>query len=712
MTRYFAHSNDGPPEGWQPLRRHLNEVSRKAAEFAADFGARDWGAVAGLFHDLGKYSEAFQRYLRGGDEACAESLPRKVNHSTAGAQYAVERWPVVGLAIAYAIAGHHAGLPDAHAEGSCLDRRLKKDRIEPWRHGLAELPELPPLPQTLPLPRDPFAVAFFVRMLFSCLTDADFLDTEAFLQEEQGERRREFPSLGNLHDRFFQALETYDSNLRINATRAEIRRQCEEKAEEPPGFFSLTVPTGGGKTLSSLAFALKHARKHGLRRVIYVAPFTSIIEQTAAVFRQRLGADAVIEHHCNVDPEKESQAARLAAENWDAPLIVTTSVQFYESLFSNRPSTCRKLHNIARSVIILDEAQTLPVEYLNPCLAALKELVARYGCTIVLCTATQPAIGKRDEFTIGIEGVREIMADPTALYRQLKRVRVVDRGKLTDEALADELHSRHQALCIVNTVGHARQLFERLGREVSHFHLSARMCPAHRSQTLTAIRERLEHNERCLVVSTQVVEAGVDLDFPVVYRALAGLDSIAQTAGRCNRNNRLPEGGEVFVFSSEHQRAEAFFRDTAQCAAQVMELYPDLLGLEANTQFFRLYYWQRQSEWDKKRVLECFRFSTDLRLPFDFAFARAAREFHLIDDEATCSVIVPWGKQGEELVRSLRAVETPPRELLRALQRFMVQVHRREWDRHVPHDIRPIFENLGILESMTTHYDPHTGLNL
>lgn len=342
-----------------------------------------------------------------------------------------------------------------------------------------------------------------------------------------------------------------------------------------------------------------------------------------------------------MDPEKESQAARLAAENWDAPLIVTTSVQFYESLFSNRPSTCRKLHNIARGVIILDEAQTLPVEYLKPCLVALKELVARYGCTIVLGTATQPAIGKREEFKIGIERVREIAADPPALYRQLKRVRVVDRGELTDETLADELRSRRQAVCIVNTTGHARKLFQRLGPEEGHFHLSARMCPVHRSQTLTAIRERLERKERCVVVSTQVVEASVNLDFPVVYRALAGLDSIAQAASRCNRNNRLPDGGEVFVFSSEHQRAEAFFRDTAQCAAQVMELYPDLPGLEANEQFFRLYYWQRQSEWDKKHILECFRFSMDRRLPFDFAFAQAARDFHLIDDGATHAVIVP-----------------------------------------------------------------------
>lgn len=293
---FYAHSVKGPLETWHPLTDHLRSVAELGGKFADAFRANAWAYVAGLCHDLGKCSREFQDYLVHSAGACAESLPGKVDHSTAGAQYAVRRWPVLGLLVAYVIAGHHWGLPDTYAERRCLDSLLKM-RIEPWQHGIEELPELPPLPQTLPLPRDPFAVAFFVRMLFSCLTDADFLDTEAFLQEERGARRREFPSLGTLHDRFFQALETYDLSLPINAVRAETRRRCERKAEEPPGFFSLTVPTGGGKTLSSLAFALKHARKHGLRRVIYVAPFTSIIEQTADFFRKRLGDDAVIEHH-------------------------------------------------------------------------------------------------------------------------------------------------------------------------------------------------------------------------------------------------------------------------------------------------------------------------------------------------------------------------------------------------------------------------------
>ena len=697
----YAHSlKDAPPERWQPLEEHLRAVAEKAAAFAAQFSSADWAWNAGWLHDLGKYSCAFQNLLK--------NKSTHVDHSTAGTLYAVRQSPVLGHLLAYMIAGHHGGLPDMIAEGPCLEKRLKKE-IEPWEHGLAELPPLA-MPKSLPLPQDPFAVAFFTRMIFSCLVDADFLDTEEFMDPTRKAQRKPFPTIGALHDRFSQSLENFESRLPINGIRAAIRNQCEEMAALLPGFFSLTVPTGGGKTLSSLAFALKHAREHGKERVVYVVPFTSIIEQNAQVFRDRLGADAVLEHHCNTDPEQETAASRLASENWDASLIVTTSVQFYDSLFANRPSACRKLHNLARSVIILDEAQTIPVEYLKPCLAALKELVTRYGCTVVLCTATQPAILKRGDFDIGLENVREIIENPPALYEQLKRVRVQHLGKLSDEDLTMRLAGHERVLCIVNTTGHARKLFEKLGKADGHFHLSARMCPAHRAQKLQEVRTRLERGLPCKLVSTQVVEAGVDIDFPIVYRATAGLDSIAQAAGRCNRNGRLAYG-EVFIFQSEHTRSEQFFRDTAQCTEQVMDMYPDPLALAANEHFFRLYYWNRQVQWDAKHILENFRFG-DRKLPFLFAFEKTARDFHLIDDEATCGVIVPWGEEGRALCERLQVTPEPSRDILRVLQRYIVQIRKRDWDRHVVHDITLVYDNLGILISPETHYSEDTGLNL
>jgi CRISPR-associated endonuclease/helicase Cas3 len=700
MKKYYAHTKEGKgPEEWQPLEEHLTNVAKLAGQFAAEFGAEEWGRLAGLWHDLGKYSDAFQQRISSDDS------PR-VDHSTAGSQYSVEKMPVIGLVLAYAIAGHHGGMPDVFAEGACLDRRLKKE-LEEWRHGLAELPDSS-LPKQLPLPLDAFAAAFFARMIFSCLVDGDFLDTEAFVTG-CARRLSEFPSLGTLYDQFFQTLEKYDQTIPVNHIRAGVREQCEMKAFQPKGFFSLTVPTGGGKTLSSLAFALKHARQHGMRRIIYVVPFTTIIEQTARVFREKLGANAVLEHHCNVDPNQENETSRLAAENWEAPLVLTTSVQFYESLFANRPAACRKLHNVANSIIILDEAQTLPVDYLKPCLAALRELVSHYGCTVVLCTATQPAILKRKDFAIGLEDVREIIDAPVSLYEQLKRVEVVQCGKMVDDQLADALQKERQALCVVNTTGHARKLFERIKEHNGIFHLSGRMCPAHRMAALDEIRNRLQNNCACVVISTQLVEAGVDLDFPVVYRAMAGLDSLAQAAGRCNRNGRLKRG-RVNVFASEHERAERYFRETAQCAGQVIADREDLFELVAVEQYFRLYYWSRQARWDAKHIMDRFRLAADPVLPLQFGFATATRDFRLIDDGAQYSVIIPWNEGGHALCEELR--KDLRRELLRKAQRYVVQIREREWQKHVARSITMLHDRLGILDGLATHYDSNTGLNL
>ena len=436
----------------------------------------DWARIAGLWHDLGKYSDAFQRYLRTAsspDPHIADALrgPSRIDHSTAGAQHAVASLGIPGHLVAYPIAGHHSGLLDGLGDGQCMEARLTKS-VEPWSHALNTIGSAP----ALELPafvakalgcRDAFSVAFFVRMVFSCLVDADSLDTERFMNPERAAARPTWPA--DVLKRMEASLDAYMSRLKraltpVNVERAMVREVCRAAAAKCPGVFSLTVPTGGGKTLSSLAFALRHAQRHGLRRVVYVVPFTTITEQIAEQFRhvmQPLGdGDPVVEHHSTLDAGSETTASRLATENWDAPLVVTTAVQFYDSLFAARPSRCRKLHNLAKAVIVLDEAQTLPVDYLDPCLRVLRELTANYGSTAVLCTATQPAVQRRDDFGIGLDGVREIVPDPPRLYARLKRVDVEHLSQRNDASLAEDIMAHEQVLCIVNTRRHARTLSE------------------------------------------------------------------------------------------------------------------------------------------------------------------------------------------------------------------------------------------------------------
>lgn len=712
----------------QTLDSHSEGVAQMAGEFASAFGAGEWGRLAGEWHDLGKYSEAFQAYIRActNEEANAETLPGKVDHSSAGAQYAVQVFPLIGHLLAYPISGHHSGLLDALTTGACLDNRLKK-----------KIPELPFLPQTPsrqpPLPdflkiqvgcHDGFGIAFFLRMLFSCLCDADYLDTERFMQPTQSAQRPRFPF--DLFQRMADKIDAYIKTLpaasgKVNCARVTVRSQCAAQAAQSPGFFSLTVPTGGGKTLSSLTFALRHAQKHGLDRIVYVVPFTTIIEQNADVFRKALRGlegvspdQMVIEHHCNFDPDKETPAVRLACENWDAKLIVTTSVQFYESLFSSRPSACRKIHNLARSVVVLDEAQSIPVDYLHPCIRALRELVEHYGASVVFCTATQPAIYGRDEFPIGIEKskITEIIQSPVALYQDLKRVKVTNLGTQTDVELLNRLQQEQQALCIVKTTGHAAKLAQAMEHDESAFHLSARMCPAHRCAVLDRICDRLAKGLPCRAVSTTLVEAGVDIDFPVVFRALSGIDSVAQAAGRCNRNGKLA-AGRVYVFEPEHAVDLRFMSEETDCGKQIFALYGnDPLGLAAIDHYFRLHFWQRQACWDKYAILERFKLVQDKSLPFLFDFATADKTFKLIPDE-THPVIIPYGDEGYKLCEELRHIPVLTRSLARRAQRFTVSVRSNAWFEHLGRLFDPLFDNsMAVLCSPEINYSPQYGLHL
>jgi CRISPR-associated endonuclease/helicase Cas3 len=569
-------------------------------------------------------------------------------------------------------------------------------------------------------------------MIYSCLVDADFLDTESFMDPACAAKRPEWPS--DILSLMESALDHYISGISSNDTivdreRTRVRNLCLEAANRTPGLFSLTVPTGGGKTLSSLAFALRHAIQHNLKRVIYVIPFTSIIEQNAAVFRNVFRKivedgtpDPVLEHHCSMDAGSETYQNRLATENWDAPLIATTSVQFYESVFASRTSRCRKLHNLARSVIILDEAQKIPVDYLHPCLLAIRELASNYDSTVVLCTATQPAINLREDFEIGLKDIREIIDEPQDLYLNLKRVSVEEIGNQKDEDLAARLVGHDQALCVVNTRRHARILFSKLNPTEGLFHLSAAMCPAHRSAVMNKISKKLEKGHRCIVISTQLVEAGVDLDFPVVYRSLAGLDSIIQAAGRCNRNGRQSIG-TTFVFRSEHKRSEGFLAETANATMHLIggpegdPLYEDLTSLDAIEHFFRLYYWSQNHRWDSQNILDDLKLVSNNRdLPFQFAFRTIAQNFRFISDTGM-PIIIPWqseiSDEGRRLCDQLaNSTGIPAVPLLRMLQRYTVQVRNWLFDSELGRNIDMIHDRYPILINPELHYDSQVGLVL
>lgn len=710
---YYAHSIPGRDSShWHLLRDHLAVTGQLAAHFATSFHASDLGKASGLLHDIGKYAAPVQQRLRGAAIA--------VDHSTAGAQEAERLYgDAFGRMLAYVIAGHHSGLPDfgSQADERSLAARLVK-KVHDYNAYRDEIgPLLPPaLRGKLPIKPNPkapgFSLQFLIRMLFSCLVDADFLDTEAAVVPEQAAARRGGASLPELRGRLERHIQAAFRNVEptpVNRLRAEIMETCRRAASQPPGLFTLTVPTGGGKTLSSLMFALYHAVAHNLQRVIYVIPFTSIIEQNADVFRRAVGHENVLEHHSNFSFPAENDESptdyrmRLAQENWDAPIVVTTNVQFFESLFSHKPGRCRKLHNIAGSVVILDEAQMIPTSYLKPCLWALHELVENYNVTVVLCTATQPSIDRLMPKTVS---AREIAPEPRRLYEAFRRVRVKWLGDMDDATLARTVAEHHQTLCIVNTRNHAAELFERL-RGDGTYHLSARMYPAHRSKKLAQIRAALVSGERCRVVSTQLVEAGVDVDFPVVYRALAGVDSIAQAAGRCNREGRRPEGW-VFVFRPEPRHMpKGWFQRTAAVTGMVLRDHEDLLSLDAVDAYFRLLYEFEGKNLDQRDIIGRFQEGA-ARLAFPF---REVGETFQIIDSPMAPVIIPQDKECRELLAQAR-VFGPSLQLSRRLQRFIVQVY--------PHELTELMqlgavaleaEQYTVLRDLSL-YDDDVGLKL
>lgn len=692
---YFAHSLKGrPEEEWQELREHLEAVADLAARFAGAFEASDWGRLAGLWHDLGKYQPEFQAYIRGEGD--------RVEHAVVGAAFAKQaagsgggrEAPSAGnwLPLAFVIAGHHAGLANLTSGGDGpIPLKLRLERAhDVLLRALPHIPEpleraaLPAMPSRFraadgkdraELERLRASTELWIRFLFSALVDADFLDTEEFYRRGQRRRRtagnEPIPELRRKLDTYVDRLAAGADATPVNGLRAEVLAACREKAELTPGLFSLNVPTGGGKTLASMAFALRHAERHGLGRVIAAIPYTSIIEQNAAVYRRALGADQVIEHHSSVDPEKETRRNKLASENWDAPVVVTTNVQLFESLLARRTSRCRKLHNVARSVILLDEAQSLPAGYLIPILDLLRELCTNYGCSVVLSTATQPALERRPALEQGLENVREIAPEPKKLARRLQRFEVdwpePDAAPLGWDDLAASLLDHPQVLAIVHRRQDARDLARRLPKE-GLFHLSALMCAAHRSVRLEEIYAALKSGV-CRVVSTQLVEAGVDIDFPVVYRALAGLDSLIQAGGRCNREGG-PKTGRLVIFRAPTAPPPGTPRKAFETMESLLARQGgavDVHDPEIIATYFRMLF--------QKVNLDAKAIQAERR---QLNFATVARRFQLIEDDYQRPVVVPWGEAEERLERFRRE---PGRDTLRALQPYVVNVPQWQLER-------------------------------
>ncbi|MGD0826531.1 MAG: CRISPR-associated helicase Cas3' [Desulfobaccales bacterium] len=682
-AKFFAHT-PGPNGDWHDLIEHLIEVAQRAREFASGFSGGQIAYLAGLLHDLGKISPAFQKYLK----AQAEGTPcPSTPHSPWGAALAYNMlksknfWREVVLPIA----GHHAGLQEPGDLSARLVKYVRKEpdfmkKLQQFAVDLMkQCSEAPKIPLEL---RTDLKKELWIRMIFSALVDADRLDTEDHVDPHKTGIRQESPTINELWYKFGKKHEKKfmhkaESKM-VNRIRQAVYNACLEAADGPTGVYRLTVPTGGGKTLSGLAFCLRHALKNGLRRIITAIPYTSIIDQTAQVYRDFLGEDAVLEHHSQVNDHKntalsesqdnQSLRLRLAAENWDFPVIVTTTVQLFESLFSNKPGRCRKLHNLAHSVILLDEVQTMPPELLRPTVDVLRTLVEDYGVTVVLCTATQPAWENTPYLKEFQVEVPEIVPDYLRHFEALRRVDYEMRpAPMSFADLAGEIQDQTQIMVILNTRKDAVRLFLELNQPQDAYHLSTLLCGAHRKHILAEVKDRLEAKEPVRLISTQVVEAGVDLDFPVVYRAIGPLDRIVQAAGRCNREGgKLTGKGKMVIMElAEGKAPKGPYKEGLRIAQLLLKLNPPeaLHSPELYQDYFRRLF--QVVELDKKGIQE-------LRKVLDFP--KVTKEYRLIP-KLTSPVLVPYGESGRHLL-AWKAHSS--RETWRRLQPYLVNLY--DWE--------------------------------
>ncbi|WP_322923756.1 CRISPR-associated helicase Cas3' [Paenibacillus campi] len=764
--KYYAHTTDSTDKStWQLLFVHSAEVGELASAMASFFGAAEWANIVGRLHDLGKYSQAFQARLDGST--------KKVDHATAGALALVNHWTRNGSdkatarLLAYIIAGHHSGLPDYGtsdaAHNACLRKRLSRtEYIEDYSAAYTEI-TLPDVPKCIPIKpghAPGFQLSFFVRMLFSCLVDADSLNTEAFVNPSKHSLRKREDTNSEQTQMLFEQLKQKFYSYRsakfhsprgeIDHWRTEIFEESMQYASAPRGLFSLTLPTGSGKTQVSLGFALEHATVHRLRRILYVIPYTSIIEQNAQEFRNILGGEYILEHHSNFQHELHSEGTpnyetterqKLAEENWELPVVVTTNVQFFESLFAARRSTTRKLHNIAGSIIVLDEAQMMNGSFFKPCLYALDELVRNYGCSVIFCTATQPPAAKLLPHT----KIAEIVANPQQRYEQFERVNVGFVEKKSWSELSDLIvASNKQALCIVNTRGNARDLYHTLAERCPDdevYHLSARMCPKQRQDILHTVKLRLAAELPCILVSTQLIEAGVDIDFPAVYRELAGMDSIAQAAGRCNRNGRLMYDGrlckgKVTIFETEKGLPEGWMSRTGAIARRLLLAYGEKgespLSLEAVQDYFaELFFYEQNNAIDQTDMEGILPMLEEDVTHMAFPFATVADKFRLIDtpmktilipyvDDEEYEQVLACGKEPDhpyysgkarKLIDRLKTERFETRAIMRELQPYTVQLYPYEFEEYRrAGELDEVREGIFVLNRVNAWYDRRTGI--
>lgn len=670
---YIAHKRGESDNEDQLLLEHLKNVSELSEKFAECLNLSDYAEIIGMLHDIGKYSNRFQQRINGNDRI-------KVDHSTCGAQEAVKRKLTMA---AFCIAGHHGGIPNIGRKGDrdtdpTLMGRLNRN-TENYSAWVNEVDSSKFKPISEPFTNDRIPYTFILRFLFSCLVDADYIDTESFMSNGSVSRKSgdELSLLLNLLNKHIEKWQNPSGKL--NILRTQMLNECIKVGQiNSDKLFTLTVPTGGGKTISSMAFALNYAVKHRKKRIIYVIPYTSIIEQNAEVFRKIFGIQNVLENHSNVDLKNVDDETKiqmmLAAENWDSPIIVTTGVQFFESMFSNKPSKSRKIHNIADSVVIFDEAQMLPLDYLLPCATAIRQLAENYNSAVVLCTATQPNFqsilnltGKKNELQL-----TEICKSAENLTDDFRRVNFKYEGKLEDDEMALELKQRNQVLCIVNKKSHAQKIYSMLGVSDENFHLSTYMYPAHRQKVLKEIRQRLDENKPCRVISTSLIEAGVDIDFPTVYRAISGIDSILQAGGRCNRENKR-NSSDCVVHIFNTNEVLSYQQTNTDAALEVIKKYGDKIYLpEAIKMYFDNLYYYRDIDkthkvFDKKSIINGL---TNLE------FESVAQKFKMIENDTKALYICTEENINE--IENLRHGNYS-KELFRNLQQYVVNLYERDF---------------------------------
>lgn len=675
MNMIISHIRQDDDGQWmiQTNDEHQRGVAELAGKFAADFDMAAWGEVVGLLHDKGKEKRAFQEHIMRNSGYRPEVVVNgNKDHAVVGALIAKQLFPQFHLLMDNVLMGHHRGLYD---EEECQQKLSE-----------TEMPteiDVQPINIQLPLPRlgGKEDVHHLVRMLYSCLVDADFLDTESFMLPEQHRlrvRTWDMRELLGLLQRHLAQLSSGAPRTAVNEVRQYVQQQCVAQGSGTTGFYSLTVPTGGGKTLASVLWALHHAVAHDLQHIIIGIPYTSIIEQTAQTLKSIFGEENVLEHHSNFDYEQIGdrdmrQRMKLATENWDYPIIVTTNVQLFESLFSNKPSQCRKIHNLARSVIILDEVQTLSMECLRPIVDTLNTLHRVFGSSVLFTTASQPILsGKIDgaNYTAnfrGLPGIHEIIPRKARLHDRLRRVTLqIDESPKSADEVASLLARHNRVLCIVNTRRDAKEIFEHLPDDGANIHLSRMMCPAHIKQSLQTIKEQLSRTDaRVRVVATQLIEAGVDVDFPVVYRQQAGLDSILQAAGRCNREGRMPMA-TTHVFALDHALPPGAISKSNNARLNMVGDF-DWFSQEAMTEYFR----QLHAQYDNFDKFGC----NHLLYNNQPQYEEIGKSFRLIEDNTT-PVIINWG-ESNALISQLKSGHATY-GLLKKLGQYSVNVRRRD----------------------------------